>query len=104
MTHTSYVDSDHYEEADSALRGALALDAIISDASPGGENANHWATHVMEDLEMARRILLNSARSSLNALWQENWRAHALLGKYGPETKAHVEAQVAARCGKEAHA
>lgn len=91
MTHTSYVDPDHYEEADSALRGAIALSIIISDASAGGENAGYWSPHVMDDLEMARRILLNSARSSIKDMRQETWRAHALLGKYGPDAKARAK-------------
>lgn len=104
MTNHDYECSDHFEVADSALRGALALSAVISDASPGGERPNHWSPRMMDDLEMARRTLINAARDSLDALRKERWQARALLGHHGPEARARAEAEVAAHGGREAHA
>lgn len=93
MTHPDYVETDHFEAADSALLGALALGIIISNAGPGGDDDGKWSIGMMDDLEMARRIILTAARSSLGALRQENWQAHALLGVYGPQAKARAEAE-----------
>jgi hypothetical protein len=88
----SYRDSSHFEEADSALRAALALNCILSDMTTG-ENAGMWSNHVVSDLHEADRLLMLSARESLGRLRRENWRAHALLGEYGPEAKARAEVE-----------
>jgi hypothetical protein len=90
-----YADSSHFEAADSALRGALALNCVIQDVTTG-ESAGTWANFVVDDLHGASRALLQSARLSLDLLRHENWLGHALLGEYGSEAKAKAEAEAEA--------
>ncbi|SEI92896.1 hypothetical protein [Frateuria terrea] len=86
-----YGDINPYEATYAALSAALGVGTIISDVTTG-EDAGRWADHVVDDLHTAQRIILRAAKSSLEALWLDNWRAHALLGEYGSEAKARAEA------------
>lgn len=76
---------DFFEDADEALRGALAIQVVIS----GAESEEH-SDAVRDGLFGALRILLASARENLAALNGECWTANALLGKYGDEARARA--------------
>lgn len=90
-----YSESDATEAVDAALSAALAVSTIIADVTTG-DNANIWTSYVVDDLHTAQRIILREAKSRLRDLRHENWNALALLGEYGPEAKARVEAEKAA--------
>ena len=90
---TDYQETDKNEAAEKALRGALALSAIIAEATTG-DNECRWADHVIDDLHGLQEIALNVARSTLEELRHENWQLHAKLGDYGQDAKARAEAEV----------
>lgn len=92
---TDYREPDICEQAESSLRGALALCEIIGEATTG-ENVYGWAPFVIEDLQQAQRTVLNAVRSNIEEMRKDIWRSHARLGDYGEDAKARADAEVQA--------
>lgn len=90
MANTHYIDTDAYEAAVDALRGAHAVGVIIQDATTG-EGAERWSNNVVDDLSTAQRYLIDAGIKQLERLRETAWRSNALLGNYGPEAQRRAE-------------
>jgi hypothetical protein len=76
---------DFFEDADEALRGALAIQIVLS-----GADQDEHSDDVRDGLLGGLRVLLASARESLAGLKDECWNANASLGKYGEDARARA--------------
>jgi len=94
MARKDYNDSNRYEAAAGAIRGSMALADVVCEMTT--ENDAGWAKFVIEDVQLALRVLLQCAHDRLDALQHENWISHALLGTYGEEAKSRALSEVAA--------
>jgi hypothetical protein len=75
---------DSFEDADEALRGAIAIQVVVSG------DGEEYSDFINDGLLGAQRVLLAVARENLAALRQECWTANALLGNYGEDAKARA--------------
>lgn len=99
MNCPNYYDEDAYESAYVALRGVDSIALVVQHDVVQPDGGHLWASHVLDELITAQRVLLHHAEAELDRLRRESWSAKARLGEFGPEARKRAESRVGSECG-----